>query len=104
MARAACRSQLTPASRSETGIRSSAECTSPAATSGGSSPVVGKKPYATVPNASRSQWLSVKPTHASGAAIAPGSVSATHSSSARQSGESSGDHVPPCAPSTHSSS
>ena len=78
----AWRSQRTPSSRSATGMRSSAEWTSVAATSGGSSPVEGKKPYATVPNASRSQWLSVKPAHTSGAAFAPGSTSATNSSSA----------------------
>ena len=84
-------------------MRSSAEWTSDAATSGGSSPVDGKKPYATVPNASRSQWLSVKPAQASGATAAPGSTSATHSSSACQSGVSSGERVPPRA-SIHSSS
>ena len=32
----------------------------------------GKKPYATVPNASRNQWLSVKPATQIGAGLAPG--------------------------------
>src|SRR5512133_237499 len=58
--RATCRRKRTPSSRSSTAIRSSAEWTRRAATSG-SIVRIGKKPYATVPKASRSQWLSVKP-------------------------------------------
>ncbi len=42
----------------------------------------GKNPYATVPNASRSQWLSVKPEQQIGTARAPGSLSATKDSTA----------------------
>ncbi len=93
---AAYRNQFTLSSRSSTGMRSSAEWMSVAETSAGIVRM-GKKPYATVPNASRSQWLSVKPGHASGTARAPGSVSATNDSIARQSGVSSDDRVPPCA-------
>ena len=59
----------------------------------------GKKPYATVPNASRSQWLSVKPARADrGTARAPGSSSRDERRRPRrQSGVSSGERVPPCA-------
>ena len=73
-----------------------------AASSGGMSRA-GKKPYATVPKASRSQWLSVKPELQIGTAFAPGSLSATNDSTACQSGVSSAERVPPWA-STHSSS
>ena len=55
-------------------MRSSAECTSSDASSG-SIVRIGKKPYATVPNASRSQWLSVNPARQMGTARAPGSTS-----------------------------
>src|SRR5256885_14055551 len=58
----------------------------------------GKKPYATVPNAARSQWLSVKPEQIIGTGAAPGSVSATNDSSADQSGVASGESVPPSGP------
>ena len=61
--RATWRKQRTPSSRSSTATRSSAECTRRAA-SWGSIVRIGKKPYATVPNASRSQWLSVNPATA----------------------------------------
>ena len=57
---AAWRRKSRPKTRSSTWTRSSAEWTSRAATSG-SIVRIGKKPYATVPKASRSQWLSVKP-------------------------------------------
>src|SRR5690348_17763253 len=53
-ARAACRIHSTPSSRSATGMRSSAEWMSVALTSAGIVRM-GKKPYATVPNAARSQ-------------------------------------------------
>ena len=57
----------------------------------------GKNPYATVPNASRSQWLSVNPAQQIGTARAPGSISATNASTASQSGVSSAERVPPSA-------
>ena len=57
---------------------------------------MGKKPYATVPNASRSQWLSVKPARQTGATFAAGSSAATKLSIASHSGVSSGERVPPC--------
>ena len=56
---------------------------------------IGKKPYATVSNAARSQCVSVKPEQQSGATRAPGSVSATQSSIAPQSGVSIEERVPP---------
>ena len=59
-AMAAWRRKRTPSSRSSTGTRSSAEWISRAAVSA-SIVRIGKKPYETVPNASRTQWLSVKP-------------------------------------------
>ena len=71
---AAARSAWTPSSRSSTGIRSSAEWMSRAASSP-SIALCGKKPYATVPNASRIQCESVKPAQTSGASRAPGSSS-----------------------------
>src|SRR5919201_764078 len=37
----------------------------------------GKNPYATVPNACRNQWLSVKPATQTGAGLAPGSTLST---------------------------
>ena len=61
----------------------------------------GKKPYATVPYASRRKWLSVNPGQAMGPSAAPGSSSWTYESSASQSGVSIGDRVPPTA-SSHS--
>jgi hypothetical protein len=57
----------------------------------------GKKPYATVPNASRSQWLSVNPAVIIGATFAPGSISETNDSAARSNGVSNVERVPPCA-------
>ena len=57
----------------------------------------GKKPYAIVPNASRSQWLSVNPAQITGTGAAPGSISATNDSAADHSGVASGDRVPPSA-------
>ena len=48
-----------------------------------------------MPNASRSQWQSVKPAQQSGASFAPGSARLDQSSIARQSGVSSGERVPP---------
>ena len=56
---------------------------------------IGKKPYATVPNASRIQWLSVKPDRHIGARPASGSFLRTHASSVSQSGDSIGERVPP---------
>ena len=64
---------------------------------------IGKNPYATVPNASRSQWLSVNPATEMGSTAASGSISATKLSTASQSGVSSADRVPP-RPSIHSKS
>jgi hypothetical protein len=58
---------------------------------------IGKKPYATVPNASRSQWLSVKPAVIIGATRAAGSTSAMNDSTALISGDSCGERVPPFA-------
>ena len=72
--RAAARRNSTPSSRSSTCVRSSAEWIRRAASSD-SIVLIGKKPYATVPNASRSQCESVKPAQQSGASFAPGSVS-----------------------------
>ena len=50
-----------------------------------------------MPNASRSQWLSVNPAQMTGTGSAPGSNSATNDSTALQSGVSSEDRVPPSA-------
>ena len=74
--RAAARRKSTPSPRSSTWVRSSAEWIRRAASSI-SIVRIGKKPYATVPNASRSQCESVKPEQQSGASLAPGSVSST---------------------------
>ena len=92
--RAAARRNSTPRPRSSTCVRSSAEWISRAATSV-SIVLIGKKPYATVPNASRSQCESVKPEQQSGASLAPGSVSSTQVETASQSGVSSSERVPP---------
>ena len=56
-----------------------------------------------MPNASRSQWESVKPATHIGASRAPGSSSSTKRSTADQSGVPSGERVPPWPP-RHSSS
>ena len=99
---AAWRRNSTPSSRSSTGIRSSAEWISRAASSG-LIVRIGKNPYATVPNASRSQWESVNPATQIGASRAPGSIPATNDSIADQSGVPSSERVPPW-PSRHSTS
>ena len=48
-----------------------------------------------MPNACRSQWLSVNPATQIGTALAPGSARSTNSSTAAQSGVSIGERVPP---------
>ena len=69
----------------------------------GSIAFIGKKPYATVPNASRTQWLSVNPATQTGRTVASGSTFATKLSIASQSGVQSSLRVPP-RPSIHSRS
>ena len=91
--RAALR-KSTPSPRSSTCVRSSAEWISRPASSG-SITFIGKKPYATVPKASRSQCESVPWRSRDGARVAPGSVVASHAAMASQSGVSSGERVPP---------
>src|SRR6185503_16208769 len=91
--RAAARRNSTPSPRSSTCVRSSAEWMSREASS---TSIVrnGKKPYATVPKASRSQCESVKPAQQRGASFAPGSVSPTQSEIAVQRGVSRAERVP----------
>ena len=80
--------ELGPSSRSSTWMRSSAEWTSSDATSG-SIVRIGKKPYATVPNASRIQWLSVKPAPSRSGRPPPAARPArTNDATASQSGPS----------------
>ena len=50
-----------------------------------------------MPNASRSQWLSVNPAQQTGTAFAPDSICATNAATASQSGVSSAERVPPYA-------
>ena len=63
----------------------------------------GKKPYATVPKASRNQWLSVNPATQIGAGLASGSTSLIQPAIASQSGVWIGERVPPCASSLSNS-
>src|SRR3954449_2337506 len=75
-------------------MRSSVEWIPAAATSYGVWRI-GQNPYATVPNASRTKWESVKPVQTVGSRIAPGSFSATQRRQTSNSGVSIGEIEPP---------